>query len=355
MADSAVSQVKDSRPSVVIEGQRDGRLTAAMVSLLVAESHDGFARCEMVFGNWGGDEKGGFQHFDRRRLEFGKAFKLTLGDGTLFEGRISALTADFPEGSAAQIGICAEDRFQDLRMTRRTRSFENASLADVLRKIASDHGLTPAIDASGETYKLLAQVNQSDLAFARDLARREDAQVWVEGTRLRAAQRASRTGATLELAWAGKLREFHVEADLAHQRTKLSASGWNVADKKIAKNDAGEAAVSAELGGGEGGATILKRAFGDRPDTLAHGTPASDAQARALAEASYRHLARRFVVARGVAETRPDLRVGTKVTVKGVGPLFEGDYTVTDTAIRYDGQKGLRTEFCCDRPAIGRP
>lgn len=354
MADAA-AQIRDSRPSVVIEGQRDARLTAAMVSLLVAEGHDGFARCEMVFGNWGGDEQGGFQHFDRRKLEFGKAFQLLLGDGTLFEGRISALTARFPEGAAPQVGICAEDRFQDLRMTRRTRSFENASLADVLRRIAADHGLQPSIDAGGETYKMLAQVNQSDLAFARDLARREDAQVWVEGTRLHAAQRVRRAGPTIELGWAGKLREFHVEADLAHQRTKLCASGWNVADKKVARNDAGEDAVRGELGGGEGGAAILRRAFGERADTLAHGAPASDAQARALAEASYRHLARRFVAARGVTETRADLRVGTKVTVTGVGPLFEGDYTVTDTAIRYDGRKGLRTEFRCDRPAIGRP
>jgi phage protein D len=355
MADAGVSQIKDSRPSVVIEGQRDARLTAALVTLRVVEAHDGFARCELVFGNWGGDERGGFQHFDRRRLEFGKALQLQLGDGTLFDGRISAITARFPEGEAPQIGVCAEDRFQDLRMTRRTRSFENASLADVLRRMASDHGLQPAIDAQGETYRLLAQVNQSDLAFARDLARREDVQVWVEGTRLRAAARASRTGPTIELGWAGKLREFHVQADLAHQRTTLCASGWNVADKRVARNEAGEDAVRAELGAGEGGAAILRREFGERADTLAHGAPASDAQARALAEASYRHLARRFVVARGVTETRPDFRVGTKVRVSGVGPLFEGDYTVTDTAVRYDGQRGLRTEFCCDRPAIGRP
>ena len=198
-------------------------------------------------------------------------------------------------------------------------------------------------------------MNQSDLAFVRDLARREDVQVWVEGTKLMASQRARRQGKKLELAWAGKLREFNVTADLAHQRTKLCASGWNVADKQVAKNEADEAAVRPELNGGEGGGAILMRAFGERMDTLAHGAPASDAQARVLAEASYRHLARRFVVARGVAETKPDLKVGTKLTIKGVGPLFEGDYTVTDTAIRYDGKVGLRTEFWCDRPAIGKP
>ena len=37
-----------------------------------------------------------------------------------------------------------------------------------IRTIASDHSLTPEIDASGPTHKVLAQVNQSDLAFLRE-------------------------------------------------------------------------------------------------------------------------------------------------------------------------------------------
>jgi phage protein D len=355
MPDGSVTQVKDARPSVEIDGQRDATLTAGLMSLLVTEGADGFVRCELGFGNWGGENRGGFQHFGRDKLEFGKAIKLTLGAGTLFDGRVSAITAKFPEGGTPQVGVFAEDRLQDLRMTRRTRTFADASLADVVRKVATDQGLQADVDASGETYKLLAQVNQSDLAFVRDLARREDVQVWVEGTKLKAVQRARRQGGTVELAWAGTLRSFEVCADLAHQRTKLSATGWNVADKQVAKNEADEAAIRAELAGGESGAAILKRAFGDRADTLAHGLPASDAQARALAEASFRHLARRFVVGRGVAETRPELRVGAKVKLTGLGKLFEGEYIVAETTIRYEAAAGLRTEFVCERPAIGRP
>jgi uncharacterized protein len=355
MPDGTVTQVKDSRPSVEIDGQRDTALTSGLVGLLIVEGHDGLARCEAVFGNWGGEEEAGFQHFGRDKLEFGKAIAIKVGDVTLFEGRISAITANYPQGGTAQVGVCAEDRLQDLRMTRRTRAFADATLSAVANSIAGDHGLQAQVDASGETYKVLAQVNQSDLAFLRDLARREDAQVWVEGTKLKVAQRARRPGDTIELAWAGTLREFSVSADLAHQRTKLCAAGWNVADKQAAKNDADEAAIRSELEGGDGGAAILQRAFGERADTLAHGIPASDAQAKALAEASYRHMARRFVVGRGVAEAKPALKVGAKVKITSVGPLFEGKYTVTDVAIRYDAKAGLRTEFLCDRPAIGKP
>jgi hypothetical protein len=45
--------------------------------------------------------------------------------------------------------------------------------------------------------------------------------------------------------------------------------------------------------------------------------------------------------------------VGARLRVAGVGPLFEGEYTVTDVLIRFDARAGLRTEFACDRPAIG--
>jgi len=348
------SALADSRPAIEIDGERDATLSSSMLSLQVVDSAEGMARCEVTFGNWGGPDHPGFQHFGRDRLEFGKTLKLVLGETTLFEGRISAIQATFPDGGPPQVGVCAEDRLQDLRMTRRTRAFADASFADVVRSIAGDHGLQAEVDATGETYKVLAQVNQSDLAFVRDLARREDAQVWVEGTKLKAAQRARRQGETVELAWAGSLREFCVSADLAHQRTKLVGAGWNVADKQAARHEAGEDAVRAELNGGTGGAGTLRQAFGERADTLAHAVPASDAQARALAEASFRHLARRFVVGRGVAETRPGLRVGARVKLKGLGPLFEGEYTVTDVTIRFDNRLGLRTEFTCDTPAIAQ-
>lgn len=354
MADSGTSPIKPSRPSVEIDGRRQDTLTSSLMSLDISESEAGLAGCELVFGNWGGPDSPGFQHFGRDLLEFGKPLTIKLGDAKLFEGRISAISASYPDGGTPQIGVCAEDRLQDLRMTRRTRGFADASLADVARSIAGDHGLQAQVDLSGDSHKLLAQVNQSDLAFLRDLARREDAQIWVEGTQLKAMQRARRNGPSLELSWAGPLREFEVRADLANQRTQLTGAGWSVADKRAARHDADDAAIRAELGGKDSGAQTLQRAFGKRADTLAHACPLSDGEARVLAESSFRHMARRFVVGHGVAETRDTLRVGTRLTIKGIGPLFEGDYTVTQVQIRFDPKLGMRTEFWCDRPMIGR-
>lgn len=354
MAQVATFPTRTARPSIEIDGQRNTMLGSSLMSLNITESEEGMSRCELVLGNWGGERGPGFQHFGRDTLDFGKKIAIALGDERLFEGSISALAGRFPDGGTPQLGVCAEDRLQDLRMTRRTRTFADASLADVLNRIAGDHGLQAQLSLQGETHKLLAQVNQSDLAFVRDLARREDAQVWIEGTQLKAAPRTRRGTATVALAWAGSLREFEVRADLAHQRTKLVGVGWNVADKQAAKHEADESAIQAELGRTASGAQTLQRAFGARVETLAHGLPLDDAQARTLAQASYRHMARRFLVGRGVAETQGALRVGCKVAISGVGPLFEGDYTVTEVQVRFDPQQGLRTEFWCDRPGIGQ-
>jgi phage protein D len=347
--------VQGARPSIEIEGQRDATLTAALLALDILDSEDGMARCELLFGNWGGPDKAGFQHFDRTRLEFGKAIQVKLANDSLFEGRISAIHGQFPDGGPPRIGIYAEDRLQDLRMTRRTRCFADSSLADVVRRVASDHGLQAQVDLNGPQHKVLAQMNQSDLAFLRDLARAEDAQVWAEGKALKAAARSRRNGGTVDLAWAGKLREFQVCADLAQQRTRLVAAGWDVAGKQAAQHEADEAAIRAELNGGDSGASILGKAFAARADTLAHGLPCDGSQARALAEASFRHQARRFVAGQGVAETRADLRVGAKLKLTGLGPLFEGSYTLTFVHHRFDHKLGMRTEFRCDRPGLGRP
>jgi len=344
---------RPARPSLEIGGARRPELEASLIAMEITDSVDAIGWAEFTFGNWGGADQPGFQHFDRKVLEFGKTLVVKIDGGVLFEGRISAIVADFPDGGPPTIGVVAEDRLQDLRMTRRTRAFEKESLAGVARKIASDHKLTPKVNVQVATVPLIAQVNQSDLALLLDLARREDAQVWVKGAELHVA--AARPDDKVSLRWAGPLREFHVEADLAHQRSALVAGGWDVTTKAAAEHKAGASAVSGEVGSLDGGAAILGRAFAERVDTLAHGVARNAQEARAVAEAGYRQIARRFVSGRGVADTVPGLAVGAKLALSGLGKLFDGDYRATSVVHRYDNREGLRSEFACERPGLGKP
>jgi hypothetical protein len=340
-----------ARPVIEVDGQRQDRLESALLAMTLSDGLETMANAELSFGNWGGDTPG-FQWFGRDVLEFGKPLLVKLAGDTLFEGRITALGGDFPDGGPPKFTVLAEDRLQDLRMTRRTRSFTESSLADVARSIAGDHGLRPQIAVDAASQPAIAQVNQSDLAFLHDLAQREDAAVWVAGDTLHVAQR--REAARVELAWAGSLREFSVLADLAGQASALVAAGWNVATREAATHRAEAAAIAGELGNDEGGGAILERALAARTATIAHALPRDAMEARAIAEAQYRRQARRFVTGEGVAETRAALTPGATLALTGLGPLFDGEYRATHVTHRFGQADGLTSHFTCERPGLGR-
>jgi phage protein D len=353
MASSASAFVAAS-PAINLGGQDKAELSAQLLDLAIWENSLGLYRCEASFGNWGNvNGKIGFRYFDRATIDFGKAIKIKLGDDVLFEGRVMGLTAAFPEAAPPRIVMLADDRLQDLRMTRRTRTFADKSDSDAMRSIASDHSLSSDIDVSGPTHKVLAQVNQSDLAFLRERAHAVGAEVWVEGTKLCVKKRSARSNGTVALTWQNQLREFTVTADLASQRTAVSVSGWDVSGKQAIKADATDSAVSSELGNDTSGISILKN-IAPRKENLAHPVPVTTNEAQSAADAFFRTSARRFVTGRGVAETSKALRVGAQVDLKEIGPLFSGKYTVTAVCHRFDGANGLRTEFEVERPGIGQ-
>ena len=115
----------------------------------------------------------GFAYFDTTKIDFGKKLEIKMSGapGILFSGLVMGIEANFGEAQPPAITILAEDRFQALRMTRRTRSFVDMSDADIFQQIASEHSLSPQIEVSGPTHRSLSQVNQSDLAFMRERAR----------------------------------------------------------------------------------------------------------------------------------------------------------------------------------------
>jgi uncharacterized protein len=360
MADAqATSGFYSARPLIKLDGEVDTGLTDGLLSLLVEESTDGLYRFEATFGNWGSSGSTvGFLYFDRQVLDFGKSISVVAGDrdteSTLFEGRITALEARFPQDSPAEIGVLAEDRLQDLRMVRRTRTFEDASDSDIFEQIASAHSLQREIDIDGPTYPVLAQVNQSDLAFLRERARAIDAEVWVSGSKLFAQARGRRNQGTLNLAFGAGLREFSVLADVANQRTSLTVNGWDVETKEAVAYEAAEVSIRNELNGFQSGSTVVQQAFGNRAERIVHMVPFSDGEARSFAEASYRKMARRFVTGKAMAEGDGRLRVGTRVDLTGVGPLFEGLYYVTEVCHTYDGMNGFRTAFSVERPGLNQ-
>jgi hypothetical protein len=347
-------KMKATRPSIYVDGKEDAGLSQGLLKMSVHETVQGLYRAELRFGNWGPkDNEIGFLYFDRKKLDFGKSLRLQLENDLLFDGRISAMEAEFGEGSSPEIAVLLEDRLQDLRMTRRTRSFSDVSDADVIRRIANDHGLTPSLELTGPTHKVLAQVNQSDLAFIRERARAAGAELWIDDRNLYAKPRTARTGDALKLKYGSELRHFIALADLAHQRTSVTVSGWDVSGKKAISSKVDEAAIRNELGSDSSGAKLLDKAFGQRSESVAHTVPLTADEAKTHAESWYRAAARRFLVGRGLAQPNAKLRVGAWIELDGLGALFNGKYYLADVQHLFDGAGGFRSEFTAERPGMG--
>jgi len=348
-----------ARPAIRVDSRLEPSLGEQnLTRLLVEETTQGLFRCEASFVNWGPRGEGqGLILPDRQLLDFGKPFAVEFGpldnSNPVFAGRITGIEAHYPQDGPPELTVLAEDRFQDLRMERRTRSFEDVRDEDVIREIASAHGLTPELDIEGPSYRVLAQVNQSDLAFLRERAAAIDAELWIDNRTLYAQMRSRRNAGPATFTHGSNLLAFSVLADLAHQRSAVHVCGWDIGSKRPIDERADAAALGGELGALRGGSAILAQALAAREERIVSAVPLSSAEARGMAEARYRERARRFVRGSGTVDGNVRVRVGTHIELRGLGAMFDGQYYVTLARHTFAVESGFRTFFECERPGIG--
>lgn len=340
---------------IKLDGTFNPDVSQNIVAATVTESSDGLYTCEIDLLNHG---LSGYLYFDRGDFDFGTEIEFTLGLGPseekLFQGTITGLEAQYLDGGGSRLTILAEDGLQKLRMTRRSRTFEDVTDEDVMRTIAQEHSLQPNFEnLNGPTHRVLAQTNLSDLAFLRQCARRLNAEIWLDGQSLHVAPRSSRGSERLQLAYGANLQSFQVRADLAHQCTEFSVGGWDVQAKEAIHETAGPGAISSELNGLQSGSAILDDAFGERIAAIVHAAPHTTAEARAIAEAEYRMKARRFVTGSGTADGDPRIRVGAILELSQLGTMFDGDYYVVRTCHTVNLDYGYKTEFEVERAGVG--
>lgn len=238
-------------------------------------------------------------------------------------------------------------------MKRRTRTFEKKSLADIARGLASDLGLTPKITGFTDRLETEVQMNESDLAFLRRLLERYDGDVQVVGTELHVSPRGDVRRNAVELALHSQLLRARVLADLSQQVNEVTVTGWDPArGTRVVGRSTG---AHRGPGSGRAGAELLPDALARRSHQIGHLAAASDAEAKAIAEAAFDQRQRRFVTVEGTAEGNPAVRVGSHVTLTGLGPRFDNVYYITRCRHRYDLRLGYETDFTGECAFLGEP
>jgi phage protein D len=343
-------------PEVLVDGSplQDG---AALLEALTVDEHvGGLSSCEVVLANWGSPGgNAGYLVTTREVIDFGATLEVVAGPDderrTVFSGRITGIEANYPADAMPTLTMLAEDAAQDLRMTRRTRTFTDVTDADIVERIARDHELRADVDLPGPSHREVGQVNRSDLAFLRDRVATFGADVWLDNGTLHVGKRDDEP---IVLRFGIELREVSIMADLSGQSTEQRVSGWDQTAKEAVDESAGASDLGAELAELVPGATALDEAFGGRPAVLAVPGSLTASAARELAVGLMRDRARRFVTGTATADGLPMLRAGRTVTLQRLGSMFDGDYRLARVVHRYDTIAGYRTDIEIERMGVGR-
>ena len=360
MAEASVSQlpVYSSRPTIRIDEQDFDRAGNLLIGMDMQEQEGGLSSLQLRFSNIASDPQGGsdFAFEDESELRLGSRIVVYAGDQTapqeIFRGLITGLEADFPETGPPELLVLAEDLLQSARMTRRTHTYENMSISDLVDMIASRLSLEAVSSGFESDTSTWIQLNESDLAFLRRILRRYDGDLQVVGTELHVSPRSEVQRGELELELFSQLQSVKFIADLTDQVTEVSVTGWDsIAGERISATSTG-----ANPGPGEGrdGARLLSETMGERKEHVGHILVSTDEEAQQLADSVFDQRARHFVCAHGCAEGNPGLRVGTHVRLTGVSRRFENIYYVVSACHRFDVKRGYRTHFKAESHCLGQ-
>lgn len=349
-----------ARPRIDLDGTAADALVRDLQRLEVHADTLGLKRLRLeltALGPQAGAASETLQWLDGRALRLGSELRVVLGPPEVstvaFEGRVSLIGAHFSQSQAPLAQVQAEDRLWDLRQTRRIKTWEQLDLAGIARQIASQHGLSTQVDASGPTWAEAQQWNETDLAFLRTRCAMVGAELWLDGRTLHIAPRDARNGRELTLVMGNELLALDIDADLAHQRSQVAVSGYDADAEDKVEESAGSSQLGGLAAGGTSGLDALQQAFGERKTQRLHDAPLNSDQARARAQAELRRRAQAFVRARGITNGTAEMDVGSRLTLQRVGKLFEGDgYVVAEVVHSYDMQHGFRTTFVAERGCI---
>ena len=340
--------VYGARPVVRVDGEQPDRVHELLLAAVVRIEEGGLASAELRFSNIASEESGdaswGFE--DGAILAHGKSVTVSFGDEEdpveVFAGKITALELEVSTESPPELVVYAEDALLAARLSRRTKVYEDLSVADVVNQVAQGLGLTADVDGLSNVTRTWVQLNESDLAFLRRVLDMHDADLQVVDGRLTVSARADRSGQTVTVGLNSQLRAARFFADLAHQVTTVTTAGFDVSQgAAVNKSVSGR---SPGPGSGRAGHSVLQDALGDRAEHVGDLRVSNDAEGQALAEAAFDQRARSFVTVDATVQGNPALRVGSRLEITGVGPRFENTYEVLAVIHRFDQLSGYQTD-----------
>ncbi|MFF5174636.1 phage baseplate assembly protein V [Micromonospora sp. NPDC000089] len=331
-------------PTVLLDGvPLAGALAARLRAVRIAARLDQPTQCELVYAT--GPGAGALGLGPGPAVPTGATLDVRLGDDPLFAGEVTCVEVEYPADGAPLLRLRGYDPLHRLRKRQRLRVFESVTVADLVREVCAEVGLTVAADVDGPRLDRVTQHRHSDLDLLLEVAGRAGLHLAADDDRVHLIT-LDGYGEPLELTLGATLHAVRLAVNLDRAAGDTAALGWHPqrAEPISQRADTARSGRRVPLDpdpasvGADGTRTAV-----DQPGR-------SDDELAAIAQAGLDARVAALVTADGVAEGDPALRPGRRVTLTGVADEFAGVYVLTEVVHTVDGN-GHLTRFGTAPPA----
>ena len=271
--------------------------------------------------------------------------KLGAGEVVLFKGEVTGLEPSWTVDGLMNLTVRCLDNAHRLARGRKTRFFESKKDSDVAQTVGAESGLSVEADATEETHDYILQRNESNLAFLKRLAARNNYQLAVDEGKL-IFKKAALSGSPTKLEMGKNLRSMRMGFNTMEQVTKVIVRGWDIRKKEEIVGTATTGDIET-IGGGSLGASVASK-FGEHTAYITDVPVASQSMANEVAKAEMNRLARQFAKGSATVDGNDGLRAGTVVEFSGLNPNHNGKFYIISTRHIISPSQGYLTEltFC---------
>jgi phage protein D len=287
---------------------------------------------------------GGTESQPEWNFNIGDEVECTLGQGdtTIFKGEVTAMEPTFQVGGNTSITIRAMDKMHRLGRGRQTRFWEEMKDSDVASEVGAESGLAVGVDETEDLMPYILQRNESNIAFMKRLAARNNFLVRVVDGQLE-FKKASFQGTATVIQMGDNLQSVRWNFNSAGQVQQVIVRGWDPSKKEAIVGMAGASDVTS-IGGGELGAQLSAK-FGDSIAYVTDVPVSSQGMANAIALSEMERHARQFARGTGRIKGNDALRAGTMIEFSGLSEGLNGSFYVMATRHVIQSKTGYSTEF----------
>jgi len=237
-----------------------------------------------------------------------------------------------------------------LNQKKKRRAFNNVTRADVVREVAREYGFSGStlfIEDTDEQFETINQRNETDAAFLKRLAKKEDFIFYVDAEGLHWESEPFDGKPTHVLTYytdqgRGDIISFNLDTDLFKSPGKVTVKGRDHKTKKpfevtaddneTKRTDLGD---ELEVVDERTGATSIQKRMAH--ETTVHSSAKDEKEAKREANARFRKASRKRMKLKLQVVGDPTLTAKRVIEVGGLGDYVSGKYFVTMTKHKIQG------------------